>query len=308
MVSDPQDLAVLMAAISTPMHADESLHTERLSALVDSYIGRGVEGIYCCGSSGEGLLLSLDERQRVVETACDAANGRVPVGAHVGCMTTADSIRLARHAQACGVAAVSMIPPIYYQLPGSALIAHYQAMIESISVPMVVYDVPQLTGVQLDSSMMSRLLELDGVAGVKYTSKDMFLLERAVAHHPDKTYIGGFDETLVSAMAAGATGAIGTMIGFQFELFAAARRRLRAGDLAGAQQVQARINEVVAELIAIDVFPAAKYLAGRPVGDLGPCRRPFAPLSRESKARLDRLVDRLAELIELTERDERSGR
>src|SRR5699024_9899758 len=71
---------------------------------------------------------------------------------------------------------------------------------------------------------------------------------------------------------------------------------------------QARINEVVAELIAIDVFPAAKYLAGRPVGDLGPCRRPFAPLSRESKARLDRLVDRLAELIELTERDERSGR
>src|SRR5699024_6763768 len=167
-------------------------------------------------SSGEGLLLSLDERQRVVETACEAAGGRVPVVAHVGCMTPSDSIRLARHAVVGGVAAVSMIPPIYYQWPGSALIAHYRAVIESISVPMVVYDVPQLTGVQLDSAMMNRLLGLDGVAGVKYTSKDMFVLERAVAHHPDKTYIGGVAETLVSAMAAGATGAIGTMIGFQF--------------------------------------------------------------------------------------------
>src|SRR5699024_2422059 len=154
--------------------------------------------------------------------------------------------------------------------------------------------------VQLDSAMMSRLLELDGVAGVKYTSKDMFLLERAVAHHPDKTYIGGFDETFVAAMAAGATGASGTPNGSPSQLLAAARRRLRAGDLTGAQQVQARINEVVAELIAIDVFPAAKYLAGRTVGDLGPCRRPFAPLSRESKARLDRLSERLTELIELT--------
>src|SRR5699024_12627777 len=117
MVRDPQDLAVLMAAISTPMHADESLHTERLSALVDSYIARGVEGIYCCGSSGEGLLLSVEERQRVVEKACEAANGRVPVVAHVGRRTTAGSIRRARRAEERGVAAVSLIPAAYYPLP-----------------------------------------------------------------------------------------------------------------------------------------------------------------------------------------------
>src|SRR5699024_1968995 len=103
------------------------------------------------------------------------------------------------------------------------------------TVPMVVHDAPHLTGVQLDSATTSSLRELEGVAGVKFTSKDMPLLERAVANHPDKTYIGGFDETLVSAMAAGATGAIGTPIGLQFELFA--RRRLYAGNLADAQQV-----------------------------------------------------------------------
>lgn len=127
--------------------------------------------------------------------------------------------------------------------------------------------------------------------GLKQTAHNMYALERMKAAFPDKAYINGFDEVFVPALA-GARGTIGTTVGLQVELFQAARRLLDAGDLVGAQRVQSRINHVIAELVAIDVFPAAKYLSGRNAGGagtLGDCRRPFRPLSAEARGRLDAL-------------------
>lgn len=286
------ELGVLMAAIATPYDAEGETDTTLLAALVTDYIARGVEGIYCCGSSGEGLLLSAEERTVVVETAVAASAGAVPVIAHVGALSTREAIGLARRAQAAGASALSMIPPIYYSYGAQAIVDHYRAVIDAVDLPMIVYNIPQFTGTEFDVDTAGELFADPRVIGIKHTAHSMYALERMKAAFPDKAYINGFDEIFVAAMAAGARGTIGTTVGLQFELFARARALFDAGDLEGAQNVQHRINDVISELVAIDVFPAAKYLSGRGAGgagSLGPCRMPFRELSDSDRARLDAL-------------------
>jgi len=291
------ELEVLTAAIATPYDASGAVDAGKLDALVQHYRDRGVEGIYCCGSSGEGLLLDADERTLVVETAVKASEGRIPVVAHVGAIGTRESIALAKRAQDAGAVAVSMIPPIYYHYPREAVIAHYRAVMDAIDIPMIVYNIPQFTGTEFTADSAAELLSDDRVIGVKQTAHNMFTLAQMRNRFPDKAYINGFDEVFLAALAAGARGTIGTTVGMQVELFIAIRRLLDAGDLAGAQRVQAMVNEIIAELVAIDVFPAAKYVSGRVVGDLGPARAPFAVLDADARRRLDALGERMDDCI-----------
>lgn len=221
-----------------------------------------------------------------------AAEGRIPVVAHVGALSTREAIDLGRRAQRAGASALSMIPPIYYSFGIEAVLDHYRAVLDAVDLPLIVYNIPQFTGTEFTLETAGELLGDDRVIGLKQTAHNMYALERMKAAFPDKAYINGFDEVFVPALAAGARGTIGTTVGLQVELFQAARRLLDAGDLVGAQWVQSRINHVIAELVAIDVFPAAKYLSGRNAGGagtLGDCRRPFRPLSDAARTRLDAL-------------------
>lgn len=294
------DIAVLSAALATPYDAEGRVDADKAGALVNDYVARGVEGLYCCGSSGEGLLLTADERIEVVRAAAAAAAGRVPVIAHVGALSTREAIDLAVRSREAGAVAVSMVPPIYYRYGPEAITDHYRAVMDAVDAPMILYNIPQFTGTEFDPASAADLLGDERVIGVKQTAHNMFHLERMRSAFPDKAYIGGFDEVFVAATAAGARGAIGTTIGLQIELFLAARTLLGRGDLVAARRVQERINEVVAELVDIDVFPAAKHLSGLPFGGLGDCRRPFRPLTAEQRSRVARLADVVAEHIDRT--------
>lgn len=300
MVITAADLGVLMAAIATPYDSNDEVDVGCISALVEDYVARGVEGIYCCGSSGEGLLLSSDERTGVVEAAVAAAAGRVPVVAHVGALSTKEAINLARRAQASGASAVSMIPPIYYSYGNQAIVDHYRSVLDAVDLPLIVYNIPQFTGTEFTVDSAGELLADPRVVGVKQTAHNMYALERMKSAFPDKAYINGFDEVFVPSLAAGARGTIGTTVGLQVELFRAARSFLDDGDLAGAQRMQGLINHVIEELVAVDVFPAAKYLSGRSLGRagvLGDCRQPFRALSADDRERLDVLGRTLDDIL-----------
>lgn len=291
------NLEVITAAIATPYTQQGEIDRGLLASLVERYVERGIEGIYCCGSSGEGLLLDLDERTTVVATAVEAAAGRVPVVAHVGALSTRGSTELAVRAEAAGAVAVSMIPPIYYSYSTDEVVAHYKAVMDAVQVPMIIYNIPQFTGTELTADSARALLSDDRVIGVKQTAHNMYSLERMRAQFPHKAFINGFDEVFLSALAAGARGTIGTTVGIQFELFAAVRDLFEQGRIGAAQTVQSMINTVVAEIVTIGVFPAAKYLSGRGVGDLGPARSPFHPLERAERARLDELGERVDDFV-----------
>ena len=288
------DLGVLSAAIATPYNEEGSVDLGKLRDLVRYYVDTGIEGIYCCGSSGEGLLLTDNERSAVIEASVEATAQKIPVVAHVGALSTGTAIELAKRASDVGATAISMIPPIYYTLSLDAVVAHYRAVMDATGLPLIIYNIPQFTGTEFDQNSIRELMDDPRIIGMKQTAHNMFALERIATEFPEKTIINGFDEVYLAATVAGAKGSIGTTVGLQIKLFKAIRSLLIQGDLASAMKIQSMVNEVIEKLVAIDVFPAAKYLSGlRSVGDLGPCRRPFLPLSDEDKARIRSLAARI---------------
>ncbi|WP_312925983.1 dihydrodipicolinate synthase family protein [Atlantibacter hermannii] len=283
----------IISAVVTPMHADESVNYAALETLAHAQLARGVEGFYCCGSSGEGPLLRFDERKQVLATLVNAAQGKVPVIAHVGTPRTQDAVELAKSAEQDGASAVSLVPPYYYKYSREEIIAYYRRVLDAISIPVILYNIPQFTGVELDSLTAEALLGDEQVLGVKHTSHNLYSLERMIARYPDKVFFNGFDEIFLSSLAAGATATVGTTVNLQPELFLALRTVFRQGDIPKAQRLQQQINEVVENLVARGVFQSAKYLAGKGVVDTGPTREPFVALTATQREELDALHQRL---------------
>ncbi|KIU33326.1 dihydrodipicolinate synthase family protein [Atlantibacter hermannii] len=283
----------IISAVVTPMHADESVNYAALETLAHAQLARGVEGFYCCGSSGEGPLLRFDERKQVLATLVNAAQGKVPVIAHVGTPRTQDAVELAKSAEQDGASAVSLVPPYYYKYSREEIIAYYRRVLDAISIPVILYNIPQFTGVELDSLTAEALLSDEQVLGVKHTSHNLYSLERMIARYPDKVFFNGFDEIFLSSLAAGATATVGTTVNLQPELFLALRTAFRQGDIPKAQRLQQQINEVVENLVARGVFQSAKYLAGKGVVDTGPTREPFVALTATQREELDALHQRL---------------
>lgn len=300
MVNDLLGTRLFMAAV-TPMRSDESVDHQALAAMLDGDIRRGVEGVYVCGSSGEGVLLSEAERIAVAETAVVAAAGRVPVVSHVGAMSTGEAVRIAQAAKDAGVGAISMIPPLYYGYSTDDVVRHFRTVIDAVDLPFVLYNIPQFTGRDISEGGFDELLALPQVIGVKHTSRNLYGAERILHRYPHQTLINGFDEFYLPALSIGARGAIGTTVALQIELFLSLRRRFEAGDLAGARAVQVRINDTVEAMVEVGVFGAAKYLGGKASAlSLGDCRSPLPPLDDAARARLDEVYARLQHHIATT--------
>lgn len=293
MVSNVDQFGKMFSALITPMNDDESVNYDALTELVGMQVERGVEGFYCCGSSGEGLLLDLEERKAIVETVVTAASGRVPVIAHVGTIRTADAVELARAAEHSGADAVSLIPPYYYRFTAEEVLGYYNEIITRTGLPVVIYNIPQFTQVQFDKVLAGPLLDQDQVLGVKHTAHDLYSLERMCAAYPEKVFFNGFDEIYLSSLSAGARATIGTTVNLQPELFLEVRRLFEAGDMATARAVQEQINDTVEALVAQGVFQSAKYLAGGGLVDCGDLRAPFRSLDARQRVELDSLLARV---------------
>ncbi|MCC2594317.1 dihydrodipicolinate synthase family protein [Tessaracoccus sp. OS52] len=289
MVRPTPNLGLLFSAIATPVTRDGGLDADVAARLAAQHVERGVEGLYCGGSSGEGLLLTPDERQRMLAAVVDGAAGAIPVVAHVGALSTREAITLAEHAQEVGAVAVSMIPPIYYKFTPEEVLAHYRAVMDAVDLPMIVYNIPQFTGQDIGAG--DELLADERVVGVKYTAHSMYQLERISRHRPNLQLVNGFDEAYLASLVAGASGSIGTTISMQTDTFKAVRAHHDAGELAAARGFQRRINDVIEKLVDVGVFPAAKWVEAQLSGlELGPCRSPFAPVPPAAEPRLRELV------------------
>jgi N-acetylneuraminate lyase len=288
----------IYSALVTPTRVDETLDLDVLQEIVAEQIARGVEGFYCCGSSGEALLLSLEERKQVLRATIEAAEGRVPVIAHVGTASTLQTIELAHHAQESGASALSMIPPYYYTFTPLEIEKYYRDVIDAVELPVMLYNIPQFTRVSFDKAHAGGLLADPRVLGMKHTAHDLYTLERLSTAFPEKTFFNGFDEQFLAALTAGATATIGTTVNIQPELFLRVRERFEKADFDGARRTQSQINAVVETLVAHGVFQSAKYLACARGPVTGNCRAPFRPLDQDDRRTLDAFADQIARFIE----------
>jgi len=282
----------IFSALITPMDKDEQVNYSALEQLVEAQINDGVEGFYCCGSSGEGLLLTLEERKKVLETVIRQARGRVPVISHIGTIRTRDVIELARHAKSVGADAVSMIPPYYYKFTMEEIIGYYEEVLQSVpGLKVIVYNIPQFTGVEFGKDNAGRLLGNPGTIGVKFTSFNLYSMERIRDAYPDKLLMNGFDEQFLGALSMGASATIGTTVNLFAPLFLELRRLYREGRMAEALEIQKEINLRVETMLKTNIFAAVKYCWTLRGIDCGNCRAPFRPLSDDDKRMLKNIYN-----------------
>lgn len=280
-----QKLTGILPALLTAF--DESgVDTKATGKLVDTLMKAGVDGLYVGGSSGEMVLQSTDERKALLECVMENVAGRGCVIAHVGALSTADTVTLAKHAKSVGADAVSSVTPLYYKYSFREVKAYYTRIAEAAELPVIIYNIPALTGMSLNSAQLGELLSIPGVGGMKFTSSDFYQLERLRTDFPNHVFYNGSDEMLLSGLAAGADGGIGTTYNFQPKRMVEIRKRYLAGDMQGALTLQSTANRAIEVILRNGVIPSTKALLGMLGLDVGLCREPFMPLTEEMLADL----------------------
>lgn len=264
----------VLPALVTPFDENESFDEGRMRAIVDFLIGRGIDGLYVTGSTGEAFMMSPEERKRVLAVVTDEVKGRVPVIAHIGAISTHLSIDLARHAEKVGADALSSVPPFYWGFSQDQIVSYYTDITASTSLPMCAYNVP-LAGL-FGFDMIKRLAEIPGVEGIKYTAPTHHDIMRIKAEiGSDFVIYSGADEMAMSGLAFGADGIIGSFYNSIPEVYLALYAAVKAGDMAKAKALQEVGNAIIFFTLARNPIAAIKRAMAWQGADAGYCRRPF---------------------------------
>ncbi len=243
-------LSGLVAATFTPFRADGSLHLARIKPVIDAVIKQGATGLYVCGSTGEGPLLSTDERLRVAEATVKAAAGRVPVIIQVGHNSIVEARSLAVHAQRIGADAISATPPGYFK-PDSmenfiACIAHIAG--GAPKLPFYYYNIPVLSGVRFDMVEFLRRgqASIPTLRGIKFSDSALHDMQACVEFDGGRyDILFGVDEMLLGGLAFGARGAVGSTFNFAAPLYRQIVAAFDRGDLTEASRLQFLAAEMV---------------------------------------------------------------
>lgn len=285
----------VMPALLTPFDAQQKIDKESLRRLVRFNIDQGTDGLYVGGSTGEAFVQSIAEREEVLEIVAEEGKGKITLIAHVGCVSTAESQHLATAAKRCGFDAVSAVTPFYYPFSFEEHCDHYRAIIDSSDgLPMVVYNIPALSGVKLTLDQINTLVTLPGVGALKQTSGDLYQMEQIRREHPDLVLYNGYDEIFASGLLAGADGGIGSTYNIMGWRYQGIVQALKEGDIARAQQLQRECNKVIDALIKVGVFRGLKtVLHYMDVVSVPLCRKPFAPVDEKFLPELKALAQQL---------------
>jgi len=259
-------------ALVTPFGKDDTVNTYVLRDLVDYLIEKKASGFYLCGTTGEGLYMTVDERKLVTETVINQVKGRVPIIVHVGCVAVKDAVELAEHAYRIGARGISSILPPLYQ-SSKSLYAYYEKIAQAVpELPVLAY----MFGGPIDAvSLMQELMNIPNIAGAKYTGPNMYEFRQIVnLRDHDWTIFSGMDEECFFATMFGSSGNIGSTLNFMPHVYLAMHEDCKKGALAHGLDLQIRANEITRILISFGFPGALKKVMGMLGFD---CGRPRLP-------------------------------
>lgn len=299
--ADFQHLSGLVAATFTPMKADGSLNLSAVPRVTDAVIEQGADGLFLCGSTGEGASLASGERREVAEAYFAATRGRVPVITHVGHNSLAEARALAAHSAALGIDAIAVAPPSYFRPAdlGTLIDCIEEIATGAPTTPLFYYHIPRITGVDF---RVIDLLEAAGdrlpsLVGVKFSSFEQDDLLCCLRHEEGRyNILFGADEMLLAGLASGAPGAVGSTYNFMAPYYKRVIEAFRAGNMAKAQQHQFVATRLVHAILRHGGHNAIKASMGILSVDCGPPRLPVKALGPDGLAALRRSLDECAAL------------
>ena len=286
----------VFVALNSIFDENDNVDLDAMKSLIKIYKSKGIKGVYACGSTGEGFLLSVEERMQVAKAVKEAAGEDFTVIVHVGCASTKESIRLAKHCEEIGVDAVSAVPSVYYHLPAASVEKHWNGIIDSTNLPFIIYNIPQLSAFNLPYDLFERMANNPKVIGIKNSEEPVYGMERfRTIAGEDFVIFNGSDEQFLGGRLMGADAGIGGTYGTMPELFVKLNDLINENNIEQAKALQYKINDVIFDLLSCaSLYGAAKQVISlRFKVNAGQPRSPFLPVECDDK------VKSIAEKIEL---------
>ena len=276
-----------MPALVTPFRNGE-LDLETLKKLVEWHIGEGSNGLVPVGTTGESPTLTHREHEVVVEEVVKAAAGRVPVIAGAGSNNTTEAIRLVRHAESVGADAALVVTPYYNKPTQSGLIAHFTALHDCAELPIIIYNIPGRSVVDMSPETMGKLAELPRIVGVKDATGDLArVCDQRITCGPDFIQLSGEDATAHGFNAQGGTGCISVTANVVPRLLSQMQAACLAGDYATALEIQDRLMPLHKAIFTEPGLVGVKYAMSQLDLCSDEVRLPLTGLSDDTRALVD---------------------
>ena len=276
-----------LVALITPMHADGAVDEKAYENFVDWQIREGTHGVVPVGTTGESPTLNHDEHKRVVEIAVGVAKGRVPVIAGAGSNSTAEAIDLARHAKRAGADAILVVTPYYNKPTQEGMFLHFSAIADAVDIPMIIYNIPPRSVVDMSVETMARLAKHPNIIGVKDATANLVRpLHTRRACGDDFCQLSGEDHTAISFLAAGGVGCISVTGNVAPRLCSEMQMSWQDGRVRDAMTIQNRLVPLHDALFAETSPGPVKFAASLLGHTADKCRLPLAPVSEGVKARV----------------------
>ncbi len=246
--------------------------------------------MYPCGSSGECIYQTVEERKITLENVMKVAKGKVPVIAHVACNDIEQSKELARHAESFGVDAIACIPPIYFKLPDSQIALYWNEISNAApNTDFMIYNIPQLAGVSLSVPLLQEMLKNPRVIGVKNSSmptQDILTWKQVCGK--DKVVFNGPDEQLIAGLAMGADGGIGGTFGVMPELYIKIYDLMNKNEVQKAREIQYDICDIITALCSCkgNMYGVIKEVLKQNGMNIGTARLPLAQIAKEDATKI----------------------
>ncbi len=276
-----------LVALITPMRDDGTVDEKAFAAFVDWQINEGTHGIVPVGTTGESPTLSHQEHQRVVEIAIEVANHRVPVIAGAGSNSTEEAIALTRHAKEAGADAALVVTPYYNKPTQEGLFLHYSAIADTVDLPIIIYNIPPRSVVDMSVETMARLARHKNIVGVKDATASLVRpLHTRRACGEDFCQLSGEDHTALSFNAAGGHGCISVTANVAPRLCSEMQTAWSEGRVQQAMAIQNRLVPLHDALFSETSPSPVKYAAALLGKTSERCRLPLAPLQAPTRQRV----------------------
>lgn len=280
-------------ALITPMKADGEVNYDKLEEIVEEQIAGGTDAIVACGTTGEASTLTHEEHLEVIRYTCQVVKGRIPVVAGTGSNCTRTAIYLSQEAQKAGADAVLVVSPYYNKATQNGLIAHFTAIADSISIPVILYNIPGRTGVAIQPETIVTLCKtVDNIVGVKEASGNFSHIATlmSLADGCVDLYSGN-DDQIVPLLSLGGKGVISVLSNVAPRQTHDICAAYFAGDVKKSMEMQLQAIPLITELFReVNPIPvkAAMNLMGKDVGDLRP---PLTRMEAQNQERLKKAME-----------------